>query len=90
MAAMPTIPGYAVTPVVGLVTSAAELVIDRTEVEYAFEVPLAFLLDADNDILNEWHTHDRRVPMVEFHWENERIWGATAFMILLLRKVLIN
>jgi 8-oxo-dGTP pyrophosphatase MutT (NUDIX family) len=87
---MPTITGYAVTPVVGLVSPAAELVIDRTEVDYAFEVPLAFLLDANNDILNEWHTHDRRVPMVEFHWENERIWGATAFMILLLRKVLIK
>ena len=40
---MPTVTGYAVTPVVGLIAPDAELVIDRSEVEYAFEVPLAWL-----------------------------------------------
>jgi hypothetical protein len=28
--------------------------------------------------------------MVEFHWEGERIWGSTAFVILALRKKLIK
>ena len=87
---MPTITGYAVTPVVGMVSSDAELNIDKTEVEYAFEVPLAFLLDAANDVRTEWAAEDRKVPMIEFHWEGERIWGATAFMILSLRKVLLK
>lgn len=87
---MPTITGYAVTPVVGMVSANAELEIDRTEVEYAFEVPLSFLLDAANDIRTEWETHERRVPMVEFHWKDERIWGATAFMIVSLRKRLLD
>ena len=87
---LPTITGYAVTPVVGLVESGVELSIDRTEVEYTFEVPLPFLLDSGNDIRGEWTTYDRRVPMVEFHWEGERIWGATAFMILSLRKILLK
>lgn len=86
---MPTITGYAVTPVVGIIDTNAELRIDRTEVEYAFEVPLSYLLDPANDVRGEWQTHDRRVPMVEFHWEGERIWGATAFMILSLRKTLL-
>jgi 8-oxo-dGTP pyrophosphatase MutT (NUDIX family) len=87
---MPTITGYAVSPVVGMVSANAELNIDKTEVEYAFEVPLSFLLDSDNDVRTEWVAEDRKVPMVEFHWDTERIWGATAFMILSLRKKLLK
>ena len=87
---MPTITGYAVTPVVGMVSADAKLVIDPTEVEYTFEVPLSFLLDESNDVRTEWDTHDRKVPMVEFHWEGERIWGATAFMIISFRKKMLN
>lgn len=87
---MPTITGYAVTPVVGLVSDAAELVIDRSEVEFAFEVPLDFLLDARNDKRVEREFQGHSIPMVEFHYEERRIWGATAYMVLVLRKYLIN
>lgn len=87
---MPTITGYAVTPVVGLVSDAAELAIDRTEVEYVFEVPLEFLMNASNDQWVERQFHGRAIPMVEFHYEGERIWGATAQMLLTFRKFLIN
>jgi len=45
MRPMPTITGYAVTPVIGVVSGDIELHLDHTEVEYAFEVPLPFLLD---------------------------------------------
>ena len=38
---MPTVTGYAVTPVVGLVDGLVDLAIDRTEVEYTFEVQVA-------------------------------------------------
>jgi len=87
---MPTITGYAVTPVVGMVAAAAVVAIDHAEVEYTFEVPLSFLLDTGNAVRTDWETPDRKVPMVEFHWAGERIWGATAFMILSLRKKIIN
>lgn len=87
---MPTVTGYAVTPIVGMVTPEAELVIDKSEVAYAFEVPLSFLMDARNDIRSEWQLQERKVPMIEFHWQDERIWGATAFMILSLRKILLK
>lgn len=87
---MPTITGYAVTPVVGLVSDAAELAIDRTEVEYVFEVPLEFLMNASNDQWVERQFHGRAIPMVEFHYEGQRIWGATAQMLLMFRKYLIN
>lgn len=87
---MPTITGYAVTPVVGLVSGVANLVIDRTEVEYAFEVPLEFLLDERNDRWVERQFHGRSFSMVEFHFQEQRIWGATAQMILKLRKTINN
>ena len=87
---MPTITGYAVTPVVGLVSAAAEILIDRSEVEFTFEVPLDFLLDAGNDKRVEREFQGHSIPMVEFHYEQWRIWGATAHMVLVLRKYLIN
>ena len=87
---MPTITGYAVTPVVGLVADDVALQIDRTEVEYAFEVPLAFLLDSRNERALEREYQGRRVPTVEFHYEGERIWGATAHILVELRKMLIK
>ncbi len=79
---MPTVTGYAVTPVVGLVDGLAELTIDRTEVEYAFEVPLSFLLDPANHrlVAREWQ--GLSFSMVEFHFDGKRIWGATAQMLM--------
>lgn len=87
---MPTITGYSVTPTVGIVSPAAELRIDGSEVASAFEVPLAYLLDAGNDIHSEREFEGRRFPMIEFHWQGQRIWGATAFIILSLRKKLLD
>lgn len=79
---MPTVTGYAVTPVVGLVDGSVELTVDKTEVEYAFEVPLAFLVDANNHrmVTREWQ--GLSFSMVEFHFDGQRIWGATAQMLL--------
>ena len=85
---MPTITGYAVTPVVGLVQSGYELNIDTTEVEYVFEVPLAFLLDPGNQKLVERELHGKTLKMVEYHFDGERIWGATAFIIEKFIKII--
>ncbi len=87
---MPTVTGYAVTAVVGLVNDDISLQIDRTEVEYAFEVPLAFLLDRRNERALEREYRGRRIPTVEFHYGGERIWGATAHILVELRKRLIK
>ncbi|MDJ0906038.1 MAG: CoA pyrophosphatase [Woeseiaceae bacterium] len=79
---MPTVTGYAVTPVVGLVDGLVDLAIDRTEVEYTFEVPLAFFLDSANHRLVDREWQGLSFSMVEFHFEGQRIWGATAQMLL--------
>ncbi len=87
---MPTVTGYAVTPVVGLISADVPLRIDRTEVEYAFEVPLAFLLDPRNERALERVYEGRRIPTVEFHYAGERIWGATAHILVELRRILLD
>ena len=87
----PTVTGYAVTPVIGLIESLAELIIDETEVDHAFEVPLNFLLDSRNQEHSERDFRGARVPIVEFNFERWRIWGATASMLIAFRgKLLIN
>ena len=87
---MPTITGYAVTPVVGVVESAAAAEADRQEVEFVFEVPLEFLLDARNRRTVERELHGRMLPMIEYLYEGHRIWGATAMMIVQLSKIIKN
>jgi len=85
---MPTVTGYAVTPVVGIVADPDSLKVDRTEVELAFEVPLPFLLDKRNARPGEREYRGRRIPIVEFQYEQHRIWGATAHMLLEFEKKL--
>ena len=87
---MPTVTGYAVTPVVALVDGSIELKIDKTEVEYAFEVPLQFLLDRNNQKMVEREIHGSKVPMVEFHYDGQRIWGSTAFIVFKLIEIIID
>jgi len=87
---MPTITGYAVTPVVALVDQSVELALDKTEVEVAFEVPLLFLLDRNNQRMVEREIHGDKVPMVEYHYDAQRIWGSTAFIVFQLMKIIRN
>lgn len=87
---MPTVTGYAVTPVVGLVDGAVELSVDTTEVEYAFEVPLSFLLDDRNHSLVPREWGGLSFSAIEYHYEGQRIWGATAQMLHRFLKIIKN
>ena len=69
----PTVTGYAVTPVVALVELRQELVIDPVEVKSAFEVPLPFLLDEQNQELSELEFAGVTVPIAEFNYGRYRI-----------------
>ena len=85
---MPTVSGYAVTPVVGLVSEISPLRLDPREVAVAFEVPLPFLMSRANERWSERELDGHAVPVVEFRYAGERIWGATASMLLALRQTL--
>lgn len=86
---MPTVSGFAVTPVVGLVDPAAQLTIDHCEVAAAFEVPLEFLLNPDNQQLGTREVNGIEVPIIAYEYETWRIWGATASMIVALSYKLL-
>ncbi|MEM8816891.1 MAG: CoA pyrophosphatase [Pseudomonadota bacterium] len=90
LASMPTVSGYAVTPVVGFVDTSVELVLDPGEVSDAFEVPLGFVMDERNQRTGTRHYGGREFPVVEFQYDRHRIWGATAYMLVELKKLLEN
>jgi 8-oxo-dGTP pyrophosphatase MutT (NUDIX family) len=77
-----TVTGYAVVPVVGLLREGFSVSLDAREVEGAFEVPLAFLIDPANHLEHrmEWKGGMRRVHA--FQYETHYIWGATAAMLV--------
>jgi 8-oxo-dGTP pyrophosphatase MutT (NUDIX family) len=85
----PTVSGFAVTPVVGVVAAGFTLRVDSREVEQAFEVPLDFLMLEKNALHAEREFEGHRIPMVEFNFGGHRIWGATAHFLIMLRKKLI-
>ncbi len=86
----PTVTGYAVTPVIGLVAQSVSIVIDPGEVEAAFEVPLQFLLDKGNQRDSMRIFEGVELKIVEFNYAGRRIWGATASMLIQLRKKLLD
>ncbi|MDF0487201.1 CoA pyrophosphatase [Sphingomonas sp. H39-1-10] len=81
-----TITGFRVTPVVAVVPPDLVLVPSAVEVAEVFEVPLDFLLDSGNhlEVAVEWQGHDRHY--YEILWGGQRIWGATAAMIVNLSR----
>ncbi|MEH3122278.1 MAG: CoA pyrophosphatase [Sphingomonas phyllosphaerae] len=78
--------GYAITPVVGVVPPDLPLVASEAEVAAVFEVPLAFLLDAANQRTATAVYQGRERRYVEMMWNERRIWGATAGMIVNLAR----
>lgn len=86
---LPTITGYAVTPIVGLIDPPIRLAIDPGEVDVAFEVPLEFLMDENNAKSGSRIYRGVTIPTLEFHFGGHRIWGATANMLVKLREKLL-
>lgn len=85
---VPTITGYAVTPVVGFVPPGFEVRPDPAEVDEAFEVPYAFLDDPGNCRAGERDYGGVRYLTYEFHYRGHRIWGATAGMLVTLLEAI--
>lgn len=85
-----TITGFAVTPVIGFVSSEYSLQVDPEEVESAFEAPLDFLMDSRNAVHSERDFRGTTFPVTTFHYRGHQIWGATAGMLLTMRRLLID
>ncbi|WP_028100577.1 CoA pyrophosphatase [Pseudoduganella violaceinigra] len=73
--------GYAVTPVVGLVTPPFALKADPFEVAEIFEVPFHFLMDGANHQRRAAELPNGRRTFYAMPYQNYFIWGATAGML---------
>jgi 8-oxo-dGTP pyrophosphatase MutT (NUDIX family) len=81
-----TITGFEVTPVVGVVPPDLPLSPHPGEVAAMFEAPLAYLLDPAHQLVRtvQWRGSER--TYYEIEWQERRIWGATAAMIVNLSR----
>lgn len=81
-----TITGFEVTPVVAILPPDLALVPNPDEVVVIFEVPLDYLLHPEHQVVKTiaWQGQDR--CYYEILWEERRIWGATAAMIVNLSR----
>lgn len=82
------ISGYVVTPVVAFVRPGFSLRLDVTEVDEVFEVPLAFVLDPAHHVARERHYAGYTFTAFDIPYEGRNIWGATASMLVSLRRML--
>ncbi len=81
-----TVTGYVVTPVIGVVPPDLPLYPHEHEVADWFEAPLAYLLDPANQRQQSALFQSKQRTYYEIVWNERRIWGATAAMIINLSR----
>jgi 8-oxo-dGTP pyrophosphatase MutT (NUDIX family) len=82
------ITGFRVTPVVGFVNPDYQLRIAKAEVHDVFEVPLGFILDTANHKSRQRTLGDLTYQVHDIPYGDRNIWGATAGMLMTLRRML--
>ncbi|KRB08842.1 DNA mismatch repair protein MutT [Lysobacter sp. Root690] len=81
-----TITGFRVLPLVAVIDADYVARPDPNEVAQVFEVPLDFLLDPANLTTRTLDYKGRARHVLEYRYPTQRIWGATASMLLNLRQ----
>jgi 8-oxo-dGTP pyrophosphatase MutT (NUDIX family) len=81
-----TVTGYVVTPVLGITPPDLPLQPHEHEVAAWFEAPLDFLLDPVNQHRRSALFQGQERHYYEILWNDRRIWGATAAMIVNLSR----
>jgi 8-oxo-dGTP pyrophosphatase MutT (NUDIX family) len=81
-----TVTGYVVTPAIGVIPPDLPLTPHEHEVADWFEAPLAFLLDPANQQRRSALFQGKTRHYYEIVWNERRIWGATAAMIVNLSR----
>ncbi len=78
---IPSVTGFHVTPVVGIVDPAVAFVPNPGEVARVFTVPVSELMQLDRwELRNHLH-RGGEVKVWHFPWDGEEIWGMTGFML---------
>ena len=74
---------FVITPVVALVQPDYRLALNPQEVQSAFEIPLAHLMNPANHYVQEWHAADAQrrwfaMPSTDQAGQSRYVWGASA------------
>ena len=80
--------GYRVTPVVGFVNTPFEVKPYQFEDAEVFEVPLSFIINTDNHVMESRTDQGVERTFYVLPYENRYIWGAPAGMLVNLSDVL--
>jgi 8-oxo-dGTP pyrophosphatase MutT (NUDIX family) len=81
-----TVTGFEVTPVLAIVPAGLTLTPHPGEVAAVFEAPLHYLLDPAHQHVRTALWRGRERTYYEILWEDRKIWGATAAMIVNLSR----
>ena len=81
--------GFRVTPVVAFVSLGFDLLLDASEVQDTFEVPLEFVFDPANHRARrrQFGFGEEEVELNDIPYGDRNIWGATAGMLLTLYRM---
>jgi hypothetical protein len=82
--------GFCITPVLALVTPPLNLRLADFEVADVFETPFEFLMDPANYRREKVFIRGKDREYWSILWENYRIWGATAAMLVSLQHFLFD
>jgi len=86
--------GYRVTPCVAFVRPGFELILDTSEVQDTFEVPLSFVFDPRNHRQRTrrfgFGRGEAEVELCDIPYGERNIWGATAGMLLTLYRLCVT
>lgn len=84
----PTLSGFHITPVVGVVRDPPAFRVAAREVDTLIELPLEHALQVANYVIEEGVRSGVRLPYYVLQWQDHRVWGATAGMLRLLAQQL--
>jgi 8-oxo-dGTP pyrophosphatase MutT (NUDIX family) len=84
---MITLTGFVIAPYVGIMPYPYTFKTNPQEVAYLIYLPLRFLMEVD-PFIEEAEYGGRIEQVPSFHYNGDRIWGATCRMLLQFRKIL--
>ena len=76
--------GFRIAPVLAIIDPAANISANLDEVDYVFEVPLAFLMDKSNHQTGSRMFEGKERFYLEMPYKEHFIWGVTAGIIRVL------
>lgn len=81
-----TFTGFDIKPILGVIPPDLPLEPHAHEVADWFEMPLEYALDPDNQVRRWIELQGAQHPYYEIVWQDRRIWGVTANILVNLRK----